>query len=1029
MKNITQQSYEQILDACGNGITIINNVGDIVYANAITHDIFKYENTSLVGMSLSQLRFKHFDIQSSFETPIPKKMNADSTDAFSALNLNSVYESMTAEGNILYLKVTFQSIEYNEQPCTLLTIEKVNPYASNKSTELLSQVIELSENTFFLTDENNKIIWTNTSATKQTGYTKEILKGMNPLFRVTDNTSIAVLKRLKTAFRDKIDFNGEIQLYKANKEAYWVKLTVKPVSLDSGKTGFLLSEYDITPRKLIEHELRAKTNLQRAILDSAQQIIISTNANGAIESLNEFAIELLGWQPYELVHKSSMDVFIRRAEYRRFAQHIASQYEYHIMENFEAFHELTNKLDKVEFAFTFETKDRLLLTIELIVTPLFDRAGKLEGYLYIGKDITHVEKLKAQTQRSQALLEETSRIAQLGSWELDLRTNELYWSDETYRIHELPLSTDINVINGINYYAPEARPIIQDAVNKAIEFGTPWDLQLPFITAKNNHIWVRAIGAAEFKDSKVISIKGTLQNITAIKEIEERANEASQSKSDFLANMSHEIRTPINGIIGMNELLQKTSLTTQQTQYTQAIQRSSQALLGLINDILEFSKIEAGKLNLNVKKVAMDEFMENIYKEIQPFSDAKNLQLDIQVCPLVTIMSDPLRLRQILINLCSNAIKFTEYGSIRISFSVIDEQYLRFTISDTGIGIPSEKSSQLFERFNQLDTSSKRSIGGTGLGLTISQQLSQLLGGAIGFNPEYQEGAEFWFTVDTQLNEFYSQSSVFKTHQTVCIVDNDNELLRFTSHPINSQYDVRLFNSAQAFLAFFNEHHSSLSINSVFISHHLHGTTGIELLKLLRSQPVFKDLFVFLFNGELNTTELDNLSFVGLNGYLNDIHGPNILENILKKCASTHTSPDNLPFYTLQNLENTHARVLLVEDNDINQVVAKSILENLDLVVDIANNGQEALSLLMEKEDRYHAILMDCQMPVLDGYSATKLIRSMPEYDLHKYTPIIALTANAMEGDEEKCLTAGMNSFVTKPINTERLKEELEKWI
>ena len=158
------------------------------------------------------------------------------------------------------------------------------------------------------------------------------------------------------------------------------------------------------------------------------------------------------------------------------------------------------------------------------------------------------------------------------------------------------------------------------------------------------------------------------------------------------------------------------------------------------------------------------------------------------------------------------------------------------------------------------------------------------------------------------------------------------------------------------------------------------------------------------------------------------IDGPNVLENTLKKCASTHTSPDNLPFYTLQNLENTHARVLLVEDNDINQVVAKSILENLDLVVDIANNGQEALSLLMEKEDRYHAILMDCQMPVLDGYSATKLIRSMPEYDLHKYTPIIALTANVMEGDEEKCLTAGMNSFVTKPINTERLKEELEKW-
>lgn len=1026
MKNISQKSYEQILDACGNGIAIINNVGDIVYANAITHDMFKYANATLVGMSLSQLKLKYFESQSALKTSILTKL--DPINNFHAMHKNSIYESRTAEGETFYIKVIFQSIEYNEQPCTLMTVEKVNPLASNNSTQLLLQVIELSENTFFLTDENNKIIWSNSSASMLTGYTQEQLKGMHPLFRVSEKTSIAVLKQLKTAFRNKVDFHGEIQLNKANKNTYWVKLSVKPVLLDSGKTGFLLSEHDITQRKLIEYELRAKTSLQRAILDSAQQIIISTNANGAIESLNEFAIDLLEWHPYELVHKSSMDVFIRREEYRRFAQHIASEHKYHIMENFQGFHELTSKFNKVEFSFTFETKSKSQLTIELSVTPLFDRAGLLEGYLYIGKDITHIEQLKIQTKRSQALLEETSRIAQIGSWELDVVTNKLYWSDETYRIHELPLSTDINVVDGISFYAPEAQPIIQAAVKKGIEFGTPWDLQLPFITAKNNHIWVRAIGATEFKDNKVIKLKGTFQDITVIKEIEQRANEANQSKSDFLANMSHEIRTPINGIIGMNQLLQQTSLTTQQTQYSQAIQKSSQALLDLINDILDFSKIEAGKLNINVKKVAMDEFMENIYKEIQPVSNAKNLQLDIQVCPLVTIMSDPVRLRQILINLCSNAIKFTEQGTIRISFSVIDEQYLRFTVSDTGIGIPSNKSEQLFEKFRQLDTSSNRSIGGTGLGLTISQQLTQLLGGAIGYNPEYQEGAEFWFTVDTQLNESISQLNVSKTHHTVCIVGNADELLKFTSHPINNQYNLQLFNSTEAFLTFFDQHHSTLNINSVFISYHLNGTSGLELTKLLRSHTIFKDLFVFLFNAEIGSNDMENLHFIGVNGFLNDIHLPNVLENTLDKCTSTHTTPNNLPFYTLQNLETKNVRVLLVEDNEINQVIAKSLLENLDMKVDVANNGQEALSLLMEKEDRYHAILMDCQMPVLDGYSATKLIRSMPEYTLHKYTPIIALTANAMQGDEEKCLTVGMNSFITKPINSERLREELEKW-
>lgn len=1025
LKNLPDPSFEQMLNACANGIANVDASGTIVYANTMLHELFGYSDSELIGQPLDILLPEHVkSIHQSFLTQFI------AMETRRPMGAGNVFAGQHRNGHLIDVTISLEKIEQNGELSVIATIMEASRLkASETSNELLALVTELTDSAIFITDENIDIVWVNQSATETTGYSENQLKGEHPLFRINSATNISEIKRLRVALNNREEYNGELQLSKANERLYWVKLQTKPLILDSGRTGFLFIESDISSRKAIENKLRAKNNLQRAILDSAQQIIISTNTEGAIVTFNEFAADLLGWQNFEVIGQSTMDMFINKAEYGRFAEHVEAILAQNIPESFHGLHEATQKLQKVNFTFEFQTRKNKVLTIELSANALFDRSGNLDGYLYMGRDISEIKSLEAQSKRNLETLEVTSKIARLGGWELDLTDNNLFWSDEVYRIHELPLQSTVDIENAINYYAPEARPLINEAINTAIEYGTPWDLQLPFITAKGNDIWVRAMGFAEFKDDKAVRLKGTFQDISVVKEAENRAKEASKAKSQFLANMSHEIRTPINGIIGMNELIQQTALSKQQRSYTNAIQRSGEALLSLINDILDFSKIEAGKLKINPQMMSMHELIEGIRDELQPMVDAKGLQLDIHPLPIASLFSDPLRLRQILLNLCVNAVKFTEKGGITISFSRADEQHISFTITDTGSGIPTEKVSELFQEFTQLDASSTRSVGGTGLGLTISKQLVTLLGGEIGINTEYQGGAEFWFSVDTQLSLTHSPSLLSHPARTILVVGHSDYHALFTTQVDNNLYHIQNVNSAHACMTFLHEHMSELEIEFVFIAQQLSGMSGVELIKAIRAQKTFEDLYVFLFDSDLSASELANLNHVGLNGCLTDISEQKVLPHILEKCQNPTITPDNLPFYTFQDIETTDVRVLLVEDNDINQAVAKSMLEKLDMAVDVANNGMDALALLEKTQDRYHAILMDCQMPVLDGYSTTEHIRSRQEYATHRFTPIIALTAHAMEGDEAKCLIAGMNSYIAKPINSERLQQELEKWI
>ena len=911
-----------------------------------------------------------------------------------------------------------------------------NPYekildgcAKQSSSDLLAQVTEMSDSAIMITNEQGHIFWVNHTATELSGYTSQQLHGKHPLFRINADTNISEIKRLRIALSNAESYQGELLLSKSNERNYWIKLHAKPIELNNDKVGFVFIESDISSRKSVENKLRTKNNLQRAILDSAQQIIISTDKNGKIVTFNEYSAELLGWQNFEVIGHRSMDTFIELSEYARFAEHISQILGQNIPSDYNAFHIATNKMMRIEHDFIFHTRQSNQLTIALTITALIDRSGNLDGYLYMGRDITQLKELEAQSERHQKTLEATSKIARLGGWEFDIVNNEIFWSDEVYRIHEVPLHEKVLIEDAINYYAPEAQPIITNAINLAVEEGTPWDLQLPFITAKNNSIWVRAIGFAEHIDGQAVRLKGTFQDITAIKDAEHRATEASKAKSQFLANMSHEIRTPINGIIGMNELLQQTELSPQQTTFAQAIQQSSEALLSLINDILDFSKIEAGKLKINPVNCALDQVLNELETELQPLLSTKGLTLHILPTPLTHLTTDPLRLRQILMNLCVNAIKFTEIGTVTLSFFIAQTNQLHITVTDTGSGITEDQVALLFQEFTQLDATTTRAVGGTGLGLAICKQLVALLGGEIGFNSTYKAGAEFWFTIDTDLEATAQVSQLSDKKHTLLVVGQPSYLTQLTAHINTAWYDIQIVENAHTCMNFLHEHILNEDLIAVFIAQDISGMSGVELVKAIRAQAPFDRLYLYLLDAQLSIDALSNLQHIGLNGCFSDLAQQNMLTHIFNKMLNPSITPVSLPFYTQDTHQSADVHVLLVEDNQINQAVASHMLEHLSVDVDIANNGEEALNLLANKNSRYHAILMDCQMPKLDGYETTKLIRSDSLYHLHQFTPIIALTAHAMEGDEEKCLTAGMNSYIAKPINSERLKAELDKWI
>ncbi|WP_407311621.1 response regulator [Desulfosporosinus sp. SB140] len=510
------------------------------------------------------------------------------------------------------------------------------------------------------------------------------------------------------------------------------------------------------------------------------------------------------------------------------------------------------------------------------------------------------------------------------------------------------------------------------------------------------------------------------------------AEAANQAKSQFLANMSHEIRTPMNGIFGFLELLNHSQLSQVQREYIQEVRSSSETLLRLINDILDLSKIESGKLTLETLNFNLRTTIEDAMSLFVPTAYEKHLELYTQIKANVPdeVSGDPSRLKQILSNLISNALKFTENGDVSIVAETVEEKNgfatIRFEVRDTGIGIQKEDAKRIFQPFAQADASTTRKYGGTGLGLAITKELVTIMKGTIGLDSVPGQGSKFYFTAKFEIlnKKTVCDKYVSLNNVNVFIVDdNDNNRKIVRSYLENAGCKVMEAKSSdEALSAIINNAYSENNkIQLVLVDYHMPGINGFDLATALNMIPATKDLRLILLTSAAQMGDAGRAREQGFSGYLTKPVRRDELLNCMSIVLGLEKDPENSQQIVTKYTHNENQsvlkpKILLVEDNEVNRKVVLATLKSRGMTCDVAMDGQEAYEVMLKKD--YDIVFMDCQMPVMDGYEATKKIR---EAEGSKHTKIIAMTANAMLGDKEKCLEAGMDDYISKPIDFEEM--------
>ena len=773
---------------------------------------------------------------------------------------------------------------------------------------------------------------------------------------------------------------------------------------------------------------------ETSLLDQVNDAIVALDKEFHIKYCNAAAERLFGWRLAEVLERP----------YRIVAGTVVSEAERRAIH-----HDILSRGSwNGEIICTNREGKQFVVYVSWSV--LRDEEGNPNGVIGIHHDATTPKQMEQALRATQDRLKLAQSVLSLGTWEVDLASHTVECSEQLLRLYGVDEPRrQLSLAEWHSFIHPEDRRIISEAWEHFRD-GQPFDGQYRVIWPDGSLHWFHSKALAVFDEhGHAIRVIGIDFDITAHKRIEEElsqakaaAEAASRAKSEFLANMSHEIRTPLNGVVGMTELALETELNPEQREFLTTVKISADSLLTVINDILDFSKIEAGRLELDPTEFRLREFMEETCKLLALRAHQKGLELVCDVAPSAPewVVGDAARIRQVLLNLVGNALKFTERGEVVIALEHRPSEsdggvVLAIDVRDTGIGITPEQQKIIFQPFAQADGSTTRRYGGTGLGLTICQRLVALMGGTIGMRSEVGRGSTFHFTVRVGIakeprGDRTAEAAALPPVPVLVVDDNRTNrrilfetLARWGMHPL-------VAGDAEEALEIYRL--SGYAIPLILSDVHMPEKDGFELAAAIRKES--QTSRIILLTSGSHPGDMARCRDLDVDAYLtkpiaqNELRGAiqRVLQPLVEQAARAASRSPQAQARQPQQITIGPLRILVVEDNAVNQKVAVRMLEREGHSVEVAGNGREALDALAR--ETFQLVVMDIQMPEMDGFEATMAIRARERVS-GGHLPILAMTAHAMTGDPERCLAAGMDDFIAKPVRKADLLQAIHTLI